>query len=69
MSVRNYVIDEQGLTNSFAVEPKMYLQDPRTDLGTAQMLNGRLAMIGFVCLMLLEILSGHGLIGFITSLS
>lgn len=69
MSVRSYVIDEQGLTNSFAVEPKMYLQNPRTDLGTAEMLNGRLAMIGFVSLMLLEILTGHGVTGFIASLS
>lgn len=71
MSVRSYVIDERGLANNFAVEPKMYLQEsPHTGLETsAQMLNGRLAMIGFVSLMLLEILTGHGLIGFIASLS
>jgi hypothetical protein len=71
MSVRSYVIDERGLANNFAVEPKMYLQEsPRTGLRTsAQMLNGRLAMIGFVSLMLLEILTGQGLIGFIASLS
>lgn len=71
MSVGNYVLDERGLANNFAVEPKIYLQQsPRTGFTTyAEKLNGRLAMIGFVSVIILEILTGHGLIGFLASLS
>ena len=71
MSARTYVVDERGLANNFAIEPKMYLQEsPQTGFTSdAEKLNGRLAMIGFVSLIVLEILSGHGLAEFITSLS
>lgn len=71
MSGRSYVVDEQGLANNFALEPKMYLQEsPQVGLTTdAEKLNGRLAMLGFVSLLLLEILTGHGVSGFIASLS
>ena len=71
MSARTYVVDERGLANNFAIEPKMYLQEsPQTSFTSdAEKLNGRLAMIGFVSLIVLEILSGHGLAEFITSLS
>ena len=49
----------------------MYLQEsPRTGFTSdAEKLNGRLAMIGFVSLIVLEILTGDNLTGFITSLS
>lgn len=31
MSARTYAVDERGLANNFAIEPKMYLQEsPRT---------------------------------------
>ena len=71
MSARTYAVDERGLANNFAIEPKMYLQEsPRTGFTSeAEKLNGRLAMIGFVSLIVLEILSGDGLAGFIASLS
>ena len=64
------VLDEQGLLNNFAVEPKVYVQEnPRTGFTPyAEILNGRLAMIGFVSLLALEVITGHGLIGFLTSL-
>ncbi|MGB5960818.1 MAG: high light inducible protein [Coleofasciculaceae cyanobacterium] len=64
------VLDEQGLLNNFAVEPKVYVQaNPRTGFTPyAEMLNGRLAMIGFVSLLALEVFTGHGIIGFLTSL-
>lgn len=64
------VLDEQGLLNNFAVEPKVYVQaNPRTGFTPyAEMLNGRLAMIGFVSLLALEAITGHGIIGFLTSL-
>lgn len=71
MSARQYVIDDQGLANTFAIEPKMYVQDsPQAGFTPqAENLNGRLAMIGFVALMALEVVTGHGLIGFFASLS
>jgi hypothetical protein len=64
------IVDEQGKLNNFAVEPKMYVQEnPGTGFTPdAEVINGRLAMIGFVCLLALEAISGHGLIGFLTSL-
>jgi hypothetical protein len=64
------VLDEQGLLNNFAVEPKVYVQaNPRTGFTPyAEMLNGRLAMIGFVSLLALEAITGQGIIGFLTSL-
>lgn len=64
------IVDDQGKLNNFAVEPKMYVQaNPRLGFTPyAEAFNGRLAMIGFVCLLALEVFSGHGLIGFLTSL-
>lgn len=64
------VLDEQGLLNNFAVEPKVYVQAiPRTGFTPyAESLNGRLAMIGFVSLLALEAITGQGIIGFLTSL-
>lgn len=64
------IVDDQGKLNNFAVEPKMYVQaNPRLGFTPyAEAFNGRLAMIGFVSLLALEVFSGHGLIGFLTSL-
>jgi hypothetical protein len=64
------IVDDQGKLNNFAVEPKMYVQaNPRLGFTPyAEAFNGRLAMIGFVSLLALEVISGHGLIGFLTSL-
>lgn len=63
-------IDNDGRENNFAIEPKMYVTDgPQagwTDY--AEKLNGRLAMIGFVSLLIQEVLTGHGIVGFITNL-
>ncbi|AFZ29373.1 high light inducible protein [Gloeocapsa sp. PCC 7428] len=70
MSARQYVVDERGLANTFAIEPKMYVQESQTGFTPhAELLNGRLAMIGFVSLLVLEVVTGQGLIGFFTNLS
>lgn len=64
------VTEEQGRQNIYAVEPKMYVSS-ESQLGfnkQSELLNGRLAMIGFVSLLILEGVTGHGLIGFLTSL-
>ncbi|GAP95454.1 chlorophyll a/b-binding protein [Leptolyngbya sp. NIES-2104] len=64
------IVDDQGKLNNFAIEPQMYVTDqPQFGFNTnAELLNGRLAMIGFVSLLLLEVFTGQGVIGFLTSL-
>ncbi len=65
-------VDDQGLLNGFAVEPKMsYVEPGQSQFGfnkASEMLNGRMAMIGFVSALVLEVITGHGVIGFLTSL-
>lgn len=59
------IVDDQGKMNNFAVEPTMYVQEG-SGLGftkKAEILNGRLAMIGFVALLLIEVLTGNGILG------
>ncbi|MFN7379462.1 MAG: chlorophyll a/b-binding protein [Pseudanabaena sp.] len=60
----SYRVDERGVLNNFAVEPKMYVEETQKAGFTpsAELLNGRLAMIGFVSLLILEFSTGHGLI-------
>ena len=70
MTVRGQVIEEGGRTNVYAVEPKVYVDDSQ-QFGFnryAEKLNGRLAMIGFVSALILEAATGHGVIGWLTSL-
>jgi hypothetical protein len=64
------VTEEQGRQNIYAVEPQMYVST-ESQFGfnkQSELLNGRLAMIGFVSLLVLEVVTGHGLIGFLNSL-
>jgi hypothetical protein len=69
MSTKTFV-DSDGRENVFALEPKMYTTEGPQAGWTeyAEKLNGRLAMIGFVSLLAMELVSGHGIVGFITSL-
>ncbi len=57
------IVDDQGKMNNFAVEPDIYVQEESRAGFTAyaERLNGRLAMIGFVSLLILEIATGQGL--------
>jgi Chlorophyll A-B binding protein len=71
MRVNTPIVDDQGLMNNFAIEPKIYVDDQGDRTGFkpyAEMLNGRLAMIGFVSLIALEVFTGHGIVGLLTSL-
>jgi hypothetical protein len=63
-------MDEQGKENVFAIEPEMYVDETVQPDFTpyAEQLNGRLAMIGFISPPLLEVITGHGVIGFLTNL-
>ena len=59
------VIDEQGKLNNFAIEPNIVVEE-NTRVGFteyAETFNGRAAMIGFAATLLLEIFTGHGVIG------
>jgi hypothetical protein len=61
---RSVVVEDGGRLNNYAIEPEMYV-DPVPRVGFteyAERLNGRLAMIGFVALILLELTTGKGLI-------
>jgi hypothetical protein len=70
MTSRTYVTEEGNRLNNYALEPKMYVEQNQSFGFTeyAELLNGRLAMIGFVSLILLEVFTGHGVIGWLTSL-
>ncbi len=70
MTVKGYTTEEGQRLNNFAVEPKMYVDDTAKVGFTeyAEKLNGRLAMIGFISALILEILTGHGVVGWLTSL-
>jgi Chlorophyll A-B binding protein len=71
MTYRGAVVDETGKLNNFAVEPKVYVdaQGDRTGFTPyAEVLNGRLAMIGFISLVALEVFTGHGIFGLLQSL-
>jgi hypothetical protein len=64
------VTEEQGRQNIYAVEPQMYVS-AESQFGfnkQSELLNGRLAMIGFGSLLILEVITGHGLIGFLSNL-
>lgn len=64
------VQEEQGRLNNYAIEPKMYVM-AETQTGFtpyAEKLNGRLAMLGFISLLVLEAVTGHGLIGLLSQL-
>jgi Chlorophyll A-B binding protein len=70
MADRGLLLDNDGKMNNFAIEPKVYIDDEaRTGFTPyAERLNGRLAMIGFVSLLALEISTKHGLISWLTNL-
>lgn len=63
------VVDNQGKLDNFAIEPLVSFAESQTGFNErAEKLNGRLAMIGFISLIVMEVVTGHGLIGFFASL-
>lgn len=68
--MRGTIVDDQDKLNIFALEPQVYVME-ESQVGFtryAEQINGRVAMIGFISLLALEVFTGHGLIGFLTSL-
>ncbi len=71
MRTSGALVDDQGKMNNFAVEPRVYVDAEGNRTGFtayAELLNGRLAMIGFVSLIALEVFTGHGVFGLLRSL-
>jgi hypothetical protein len=71
MTYKGAIVDEQGKMNNFALEPKVYVDEQGNRTGFtpyAELLNGRLAMIGFISLIALEVFTGHGVLGFFQNL-
>jgi len=60
----NYVTNEYGQTDNFAIEPEMVVDEKNTAGWTAyaEKLNGRLAMVGFISLLATELLTGQNLV-------
>jgi|GEM_PF-351515 len=61
-------VDQEGLTNNYAVTPDMYLQQHQRFGFTpaAELLNGRAAMLGFVALVITEWVTGSSLVNLLT---
>jgi hypothetical protein len=58
--------EEEVLLDPKAIEPSMYLASPESESGwgfhaRAERLNGRLAMLGFAIGVILELLTGQGI--------
>ncbi|MEC4814207.1 MAG: chlorophyll a/b-binding protein [Scytonema sp. PMC 1069.18] len=71
MQYKGAIIDEAGKMNNFAIEPKVYVDEQGDRTGFtpyAELINGRLAMIGFVSLIALEVFTGHGIFGLLHNL-
>ncbi|KKI98099.1 chlorophyll a/b-binding protein [Prochlorothrix hollandica] len=67
MATRGYTTEDGGRLNNFAIEPRMYVDDTE-QLGftkSAEQLNGRAAMIGFISLVVVELVTGQGLLSLI----
>ena len=63
--------DERGILNYWAIEPKMYVDEKSEGsfgfTEYAEIINGRLAMLGFTLLVIVEVVTGKGflqIIGF-----
>ncbi|MBD2148712.1 chlorophyll A-B-binding protein [Pseudanabaena sp. FACHB-1277] len=55
--------DDRGILNNWAIEPKMYVEQGESRFGFteyAELVNGRLAMVGFVALIAIELVTGKG---------
>ncbi|GAA6622521.1 high light inducible protein [Scytonema sp. NUACC26] len=71
MQYKGAIVDEAGKMNNFAIEPKVYVDEQGDRTGFtpyAELINGRLAIIGFVSLIALEVFTGHGIFGLLQSL-
>ena len=71
MTQRTITKDERGVLNIFATEPTMYVDDEQRVGFTefAEKWNGRLAMLGFVLLVVIEYGSGETFVQLVRGLT
>ena len=69
-NTRGFRLDSDNRLNNFAIEPQVYVDETVQAGWTeyAEKMNGRFAMIGFVSLLAMEVITGHSVIGWLTSL-
>ena len=67
---RGFIATDDGYTNTFALEPTVYVDAENTAGWTkyAEKLNGRLAMVGFVAMIATELIGGDTLINLLFQL-
>ena len=66
---KGYIVNDEGLIDAYTIEPAIYVDEIERAGFTsyAEQLNGRLAMIGFVSLLAIEVLTRHGLLWWLTN--
>ena len=69
-ATRGFRLDSDNRLNNFAIEPTVYVDETVQAGWTeyAEKMNGRFAMIGFVSLLAMEVITDHGIIGWLGSL-
>ncbi|BAZ12042.1 hypothetical protein NIES4071_38700 [Calothrix sp. NIES-4071] len=69
MTGKGFSINERAQVNSYAIKPKVYA-DKTLKFGLteyAEKLNGRMAMLGFISSIVVEILTGQGFIAWLSN--
>jgi hypothetical protein len=62
---QSWSTDDQDLLDPVAIEPRMQIVDPDRGWGfhaRAELLNGRLAMVGFAAALIMELITGQGIL-------
>lgn len=69
MTAKGFSMNERAQVNSYAIEPKVYVDEtPKFGFTKyAEKLNGRMAMIGFISSVVVEVLTGQGLIAWLSN--
>lgn len=66
---KGFSMNKRTQVNSYAIEPKVYVDEtPKFGFTKyAEKLNGRMAMIGFISSVVVEVLTGQGLIAWLSN--
>lgn len=69
MTGKGFSMNKRTQVNSYAIEPKVYVDEtPKFGFTKyAEKLNGRMAMLGFISSVIVEVLTGQGLIAWLSN--